>query len=211
MTPATEHPVLVLGTHNLKKRQELVELLEPHGLQVQTLEDFPAALEVVEDGNTFEENARKKASEQAKHLNRWVLGEDSGLVVPALDGAPGVFSARYSGPGATDQTNNAKLLAEMEGKTESRRNAYYVSFVALADPTGEVLATSEGRCQGRLRTEPAGSGGFGYDPLFEIREYHRTFGELSPVVKHALSHRGRALAQISSQIVKLLRPNQDIS
>ncbi len=127
---------------------------------------------------------------------QWALGEDSGLVVPALGGAPGVYSARYAGKQGDDQANNAKLLAELDKLPDEKRAAYYVCTAALADPTGEVKAVVEGRCHGVIIRQPRGSGGFGYDPLFEIVEYHQTFGELSARDKHALSHRGRALARL---------------
>src|SRR5262245_2303781 len=189
-------PVLVLGTRNRKKGQEIFEILGDLGLELRDLTHFPDAPEVVEDGETFEANARKKAAELARALGHWVLGEDSGLVVPALDGRPGVYSARYAGTQGDDAANNARLLAELEPLPDDRRAAYYVCTAALADPQGEVRAVVEGRCHGRIVRAHRGSGGFGYDPLFLIPEYHRTFGELSPRVKHALSHRARALARL---------------
>jgi XTP/dITP diphosphohydrolase len=199
-------PLLVLGTRNRKKGVELVDLLRPLGIEVRTLADYPSAIEVVEDADTFAGNAAKKATEQARHLGQWVLGEDSGLAVDALKGAPGVYSARYSGPGATDETNNRRLLAELEGTPLERRTAHYICHAALADPQGSIRATAEDRCQGRILFEPRGTGGFGYDPLFEVPEYHRTFGELGPAVKAALSHRARALRKLVPQIVGLLTP-----
>ena len=195
---------LLLGTSNRKKAAELAELLVPHGVDIQTLADIADAISVVEDGATFEENACKKAAEQAHHLRRWVLGEDSGLCVDALDGRPGVFSARFSGPTATDESNNRLLLEQLRDVPSEKRTAHYVCCAALADPTGQVRAESRGACRGRIRTEPAGHGGFGYDPLFEVVEYHRTFGELGPLVKQVLSHRGRAMRAIVPQIVRLL-------
>jgi len=197
-------PTLVLGTHNTKKRLELEALLAPLGLQLETLADHDAAIEVVEDGDTFADNARLKATVQAKHLGCWVLGEDSGLCVDALGGAPGVFSARYSGADATDQSNNAKLLAELEGVPHAKRRAHYVCHSVLSDPAGKVRAECHGECHGILRTEPDGTGGFGYDPLFEIAEYHQTFGRLNPAVKSVLSHRARALRQLVPQLQTLL-------
>lgn len=196
-------PRLVLGTTNRKKGQELSELLAPWGFECATLADFAERIDVVEDGETFEANARKKATEQAVHLGEWVLAEDSGLVVDALGGAPGIYSARYSGPAATDEANNDKLLAEL-GKTPlERRTAHYVCTIAVADPSGTIRAESAGRCHGRIRFARAGTGGFGYDPLFEIVEYHHTFGELGPLVKAALSHRARAVTQLRPQLVEL--------
>jgi XTP/dITP diphosphohydrolase len=198
-------PVLVLGTHNRKKGEELVDLLAPLGIQLVTLADLPDAIRVVEDGQTFAENARLKAGAQAAYLGRWVLAEDSGLAVDALRGAPGVFSARWSGPEATDEANNRKLLAELAGVPLERRAAHYVCHAALADPAGQVVAETSGECHGRIRLEAAGGGGFGYDPLFEVIEYHRTFGELSPIVKRCLSHRSRALRHLLPHIERLVR------
>src|SRR5258707_14861425 len=139
---------LVVGTRNPKKREEILEIL--HGLDVRLtdLTHWPVAPEVVEDGDTFEANARKKAVELAKALHRWVLGEDSGLVVPALNGRPGVYSARYAGKQGDDEANNARLLAELAPLPEDHRLAYYVCTAALARPNGEVQAVVEGRCHG---------------------------------------------------------------
>jgi XTP/dITP diphosphohydrolase len=187
---------LILGTRNRKKCQEIAEILGDLGLELQDLTLWPSAGEVVEDGETFEANARKKASQLATGLHQWVLGEDSGLVVPALGLQPGVYSARYAGKQGDDEANNDKLLAKLARLPPEKRAAYYVCTAALADPQGEVHAVVEGRCHGVIIHERRGHGGFGYDPLFLIPEYHKTFGELSSRVKHALSHRARALAQL---------------
>jgi XTP/dITP diphosphohydrolase len=197
-------PVLVLGTRNRKKREEIEEILGELGIDLQDLDRWPDAPEVVEDCITFEGNARKKASELARTLGQWVLGEDSGLVLPALHGRPGVYSARYAGKQGDDEANNDKLLAELRPLPDAGRAAYYVCTAALADPEGEIQTVTEGRCHGIIITERRGSGGFGYDPLFLIPEYHRTFGELSARVKHALSHRARALAQLRPVLRRLL-------
>jgi XTP/dITP diphosphohydrolase len=194
---------LVVGTRNAKKRQEIFEILGDLGLEIVDLTRWPDAPEVVEDGQTFEANARKKAAELAKALHHWVLGEDSGLVVPALAGRPGVYSARYAGKQGDDAANNKRLLVELAILGDDQRAAYYVCTAALADPDGKVLAVVEGRCHGVIVKDYRGSGGFGYDPLFLIPEYHRTFGELSPCVKHALSHRGRALVKLRHVLHKL--------
>ena len=188
--------LLIVGSRNRKKRAEILEILGDLGLDLRDLTSWPAAPEVVEDGATFADNARKKAVELARCLGQWVLGEDSGLVVPSLNGRPGVYSARYAGTHGDDAANNARLLAELAPLPDDRRAAYYVCTAALADPNGEVRGVVEGRCCGVLLRAARGDGGFGYDPLFLIPEYHRTFGELSPRVKHALSHRARALAQL---------------
>jgi len=172
--------LLVVGSRNRKKRDEIVEILGDLGLDLRDLTSWPDAPEVVEDGATFVDNARKKAVELARYLGQWVLGEDSGLVVPSLNGRPGVYSARYAGKQGDDAANNARLLAELAPLPEDRRAAYYVCTAALADPQGEVRAVVEGRCHGVILRDARGTGGFGYDPLFLIPEYHRSFGELSP-------------------------------
>ena len=196
---------LVLGTHNRKKGVELAELLRPHGFDLRTLADFPHALVVEETGTTFAENARLKAAVQARHLGEWVLGEDSGLSVDALDGAPGVYSARFAGAQATDESNNAKLLESLADVPLERRTAHYTCYAALADPQGNIQLEHADHCRGRIRFAPSGLGGVGYDPLFEVREYHRTFGELSPAVKAVLSHRSRALRSLMPKLLALAR------
>jgi XTP/dITP diphosphohydrolase len=196
-------PRLVLGSRNKKKLGELVDLLGDLGIELTDLSPYPDAPEVEETGETFEANARLKASTLAPVLGEWVFGEDSGLVVSALGGQPGVYSARWAGTHGDDAANNAKLLAELSGKSGDERSAYYVSTTALADPTGNVVAVVEGRCHGMIGTEARGSNGFGYDPLFVIPEYHASFGELSSTVKHALSHRGRAIAKLRPALRKL--------
>jgi XTP/dITP diphosphohydrolase len=168
-------------------------LLEPLGLELRSLADVSGPLTVEETGATFMENARLKAIHQAIHLGEWTIGEDSGLCVPALGGAPGIYSARYSDPNAPDSKNNAKLLDEMGELDGNQRAAYYVCTIALSDPSGLVCLEAEGRCWGRILRSLRGEGGFGYDPLFEIPEYQLTFAELGATVKSVLSHRARAL------------------
>lgn len=197
-------PILVLGTANRKKGLELAELAAPLGLAVRTLADFPDAISVAETGQTFAANAALKAVEQAKRLGQWVLADDSGLAVDALGGAPGVHSARYAGPEANDEDNNRKLLAELAHVPLERRTAHYVCHATLADPTGAIRAEAEDYCHGRILYDYRGGNGFGYDPLFEVVEYHRTFGELSPEVKAVLSHRGRAMRELLPAFRKLL-------
>jgi XTP/dITP diphosphohydrolase len=200
-------PTLILGTRNRKKLHELRDLLSDLPLRLTDLGEFPAAPEVVEDGDTFAANARKKATELARALRQWVIGEDSGLVVPALHGEPGVYSARYAGRQGADEANNDLLLQKLADLTGEQRDAYYVCTAALSDPEGAVEAVTEGRCHGRIIGERRGTGGFGYDPLFLIPEYHRTFGELSLPVKQALSHRARAIAQLRPAIIRLVLPS----
>lgn len=187
---------IVLATRNRKKRLELEALLRGRDIEVVTLDQFANVAEVVEDGHSFRENAHKKARQVAQELGAWALGEDSGLSVDALGGAPGIFSARYAGSAATDASNNERLLSELNDVPLVRRGAHYTCHAAISAPTGEIVAESEGRCWGRIRLGASGEGGFGYDPLFEIVEYHRTFAELGPELKKILSHRGRALRQL---------------
>ncbi len=196
--------VLVIGTGNRKKGQELGRLLAKVGTELRTLADFPHAIEVVEDGNTFAANAALKASRQAKHLGQWVLADDSGLAVDYLGGAPGVFSARYSDPNATDDRNNEKLLDALRKVPADERWAQFVCHICVSDPSGTIQAESEASCRGRILPKLDGQGGFGYDPLFEIVEYHRSFGLLSPLVKSHLSHRARAMTRIIPQLVELI-------
>lgn len=198
-------PTLVIGSRNAKKRDELVGLLAPRGIQVKTLADFPDLThEVDEDGDTFAHNARKKATEYAKALGQWVLADDSGLCIDALSGAPGVYSAHYAGKHGDDAANNALVLEKLAGLPPEKRGAHYVAMLVLGDPEGIVRAEARGECHGRILTEPHGAGGFGYDPLFEVREYHRTFGQMGPAVKRAISHRSRAMRAMLPQIVKML-------
>lgn len=194
---------LVLGTHNRKKGGELQHLLAPFEFRVRTLDEFPSAIKVVEDGETFAENAAKKAVQQAQHLGRWALGEDSGLMVDALGGAPGVYSARFAGVDGDDEANNAKLLSELGDIPLEKRTAHYMCHVALSDPAGQLRAQFYGKCSGRILSAPLGTGGFGYDPLFEIVEYHQTFAQLGVTVKSVLSHRGRAMRQLIPHLLQL--------
>ena len=191
---------ILLGTTNQKKIVELRPSLEPLGVSLVDLSAMPTSIDVEETGSTFIENARIKAIAQAKQHGLWTIGEDSGLCVPALGGEPGVFSARYAGVGAGDEANNDRLLDRMRGLQGESRAAYYVSTMCLATPDGECLVEAEGHCWGRILEARRGSGGFGYDPLFEIVEYHWTFAELGLAVKRILSHRGRALRQFKSQL-----------
>ena len=205
MSTSASLPTLVLASRNRKKSQEVAEILGERGISIVSIADFPQVGEIIEDGSTFAENAAKKASEPARLLSRWVIGEDSGLIVDALDGRPGIYSARYSGEGATDERNNQKLIAELRDVSLERRTAAYVCTIALSDPTGNIRLRAEGRCRGLIIDEPRGTQGFGYDPYFLIREHHRTFGELSSLVKHQISHRARAFAAFIPQLLKLFR------
>jgi XTP/dITP diphosphohydrolase len=204
--------MFVLGTTNAGKLREMTALLVPFGIPCRSLAEMPGAVEVEETGDTFSANARLKAATQARALGGWVLAEDSGLVVPALGGAPGVFSARFSGigppadGGSRDEANNDLLLARLAGASGIDRSAHYACHAALADPSGRIVAESQGACHGRIMADRRGAGGFGYDPLFLVPEYHRTFGELPAAVKALISHRGRAMRGILPAIVRSLTP-----
>ena len=197
--------ILVLGTRNRKKGLELAALFRLHGFDVQTLGDFADSVEVVEDGDSFAANARLKATQQSQHLHQWVLGEDSGIVVDALGGAPGIHSARYSGLRATDESNNQRMLEQLGDTSIEQRTAHYVCHMTISDPEGTIRAESEAYCHGRIRLAAAGNAGFGYDPLFEIVEYQSTFGQLGDTVKQLLSHRARAARQLIPQMRNLVQ------
>ena len=194
---------LVVATRNRHKKKELQDLLGPRGWTVRSLEDEPNGVDVEETGETFAENARLKASQQALALKKWTLGEDSGLEVEALKGAPGVYSARFAGAHGDDESNNDLLLAKLEGLPPDKRDARYVCAAALSDPNGRIMAEAIGFCRGRILTERRGSAGFGYDPLFLIREYGRTFAELGDEVKAVLSHRTRAIERLLPSLERL--------
>jgi XTP/dITP diphosphohydrolase len=183
---------LLLATRNAGKIREMRDLLASLDVQLETLFSHPEAGEIEETGETFEDNARLKAVHAARATGLWAVAEDSGLCVDALGGNPGVRSARYSGVHGDDEANNAKLLREMEGKTE--RRARYVCVLCLARPDGEVLVTTRGVCEGEIATAARGSGGFGYDPLFlPERIPGPTMAELHPEQKNLISHRGQGL------------------
>jgi XTP/dITP diphosphohydrolase len=196
-------PTIVLGSRNQKKIGEIRELLAPYGIPVAGVDQFPNVGDIVEDGASFAANAEKKARETALATGHWTIAEDSGLCVDALQGAPGVYSARYAGRQGDDAANNEKLLRELADTPAERRAASYVCHAVLADPTGAIRAAAEGRCSGRILTEYRGTNGFGYDPLFLVPEYHQTFGELPAVVKRHISHRAKAFERLLPQIVRI--------
>jgi XTP/dITP diphosphohydrolase len=203
---------LFFGTGNEGKLRELRRLVEGLGVRVVTPEALPGGLpEVVEDGASFRENAEKKARAFALASGRVALADDSGLCVDALDGAPGIHSARWSEaelPGALprderDRCNNDKLLAALAGRPKAERGAAYVAVLSLAAPDGTILASVEGRCRGRIGRSPRGGGGFGYDPLFVAEGRALTMAELPPAEKDALSHRGAAFRALRPVLERL--------
>lgn len=193
----------VLATRNAKKVREMSPLLVPHGFELLGLDQYPLAGDVEESGQTFAANSAIKAIHAARATGEWAIADDSGLMVDALGGRPGVYSARYAGPGCTDADNNSKLLAELSGIPEPQRGARFVCHLAVADPSGVVRLDVEAACRGRIISDRRGSQGFGYDPLFLVPEYHCTFGELSLLVKSQLSHRARAFQQLIPELFKL--------
>ncbi len=190
---------LVIATHNEGKVKEIRELFSRYYDTIVSLKDEGVAFEVPENGETFEENARQKALGYAEILPGCdVLADDSGLEVDALGRAPGVYSARYAGEDATDAENNALLLKNLSGVPEDLRAARFVCCAAIVRG-GEVI-TAHGACEGRILTEAKGEGGFGYDPLFFVEKYQKTFAELSMEEKNTLSHRGRALRELARKL-----------
>ena len=193
--------IIVLATRNEGKIKEFQEMLKDFPVEIKNLNDFGPIPEVEEDGETFDDNAYKKALFAAKVLGLPAIADDSGLVVEALAGAPGVKSARYAGEKATDQDNINKLLKELEG--QSNRKAAFECVLSIAVPSGPAL-TYEGRCEGEITLQPQGDAGFGYDPVFYYPEYDKTFAEISGDEKNRVSHRGRALAELVGEFDKVL-------
>lgn len=200
---AESAPVLVLASRNRKKMRELSALLQPYAISLKTADDFPEAPEIDETGDTFAENAKLKATGVAGAIRQWALADDSGLAVDSLRGAPGVYSARYAGVGATDQQNNDQLLKDLQDVADDQRWARFVCHLSLSDPQGHERLSVGESCRGQILREPLGAEGFGYDPLFWIPEYHQTFGQLGLTVKEFLSHRSRALRLLIPQMVRL--------
>lgn len=193
---------LLIGSGNLKKARELQDLLEGTRWEVKSLADFPAVPEPVEDGDTFEANAVKKAQYYAGAFAVSCVADDSGLVVDALDGAPGVHSARYAGPDHLDAANVAKLLDELADVPEARRTARFVCCAAFVSTDG-LLHTETGVIEGRIALAPRGSSGFGYDPVFIPEDHDRTFAEMPLADKQAISHRGRAFRKLREYLAVL--------
>ncbi len=193
--------IIVLATTNKGKKKEIQALLKGFPIEIKTLGDFGPIPEVIEDGETFDDNAYKKASFTAKILGYPTIADDSGLCVEALDGAPGVYSARYAGENATDQENVDKMLDALKDK--DNRNAAFKCVISIAVPTGAAL-TYEGECKGILTHEPVGENGFGYDPLFFYPDLDKTFAQSTIEEKAHVSHRGKALKQVINEMDKIL-------
>ncbi|MEJ2098373.1 MAG: XTP/dITP diphosphatase [Desulfobacterales bacterium] len=192
---------LVIATRNPGKTAEIRDLLTGFQVNIKNLDDFGSIPVVEEDGKTFDDNAYKKASFTAKILGIPALADDSGLVVEALNGAPGLLSARYAGENATDEQRCAKLLREMAGKVN--RRAAFECVISIAVPSGPAL-TYEARCEGLIVEHPAGQSGFGYDPIFFYPPLKKTFAQLTREEKGRVSHRGRALNEMKQEFDKVL-------
>ncbi|WP_151736594.1 XTP/dITP diphosphatase [Paenibacillus tengchongensis] len=199
--------ILILATKNKGKVREFEHAFAPLGLTVRSMFDYPQLPDVVEDGATFAENALKKSKAVGDALRLPVLADDSGLCVDALDGRPGVYSARYAGEDANDEANNLKLLGELEGLKQGEDTdqpllspARFVCALSLYDPADGRELTAEGSVEGWITSEPAGGGGFGYDPLFYLPEFGKTMAELTLEEKQGISHRGRALRLLTEKL-----------
>jgi XTP/dITP diphosphohydrolase len=192
---------MVVATRNQGKLIEFRKLLSGFEVDVKSLSDFGPIPPVLEDGTTFEENAYKKAHSTARVLGFPALADDSGLVVAALKGAPGVHSARFAGEGASDEANNLKLLRMMQGMAS--RRAVFECVIVIAVPRGPALVY-EGRCEGEIAHEVRGTNGFGYDPVFYYPAMKKTFGEMPEEEKNRVSHRGKAMAKLREEFGKVL-------
>lgn len=190
---------IVIATHNVGKAKEFESLFAQFQIKVKTLEDYPELGEVEETGTTFEENAKIKAETIANALGKIVIADDSGLMVDALDGRPGVYSARYAGEEKSDQKNNEKLLQELDGVEDEKRTARFYCALAVATPLEETNLVS-GTCEGRITYEPAGENGFGYDPIFYVESLGKTMAQLTKEEKNRISHRANAIRNLEEFI-----------
>lgn len=182
---------LVIASTNMSKVREFRSLLKPFGWDVLSLRDFPEYVAPEETGVTFQANAEIKAKSASSFLKKWVLADDSGLVVPSLKGAPGVYSSSYAGKDATDLENRLKLLTLMKNFQDTDRHAYFECCICVVSPDGEARSF-RGLCEGTIIEESKGGNGFGYDAVFRKHDYNKTFGELDEEVKNKISHRGKA-------------------
>ena len=189
---------LLIATTNGHKIREIRSFLKSFPqLELYSLLDFSEYIQPEENGKSFEQNASIKAKDAAKKFKKWTLADDSGLVVPALGGAPGIYSARYAGKGASDKENRKKLLQEMAGLDGIGRSAYFECCIALISPSGEEK-TFSGTCEGTITLSERGGNGFGYDPLFLKHDYNQTFAEMEESLKNQISHRAKALQKLKN-------------
>jgi XTP/dITP diphosphohydrolase len=195
---------LLIATRNKKKLKEIRELLESLNLEITSLLDYPDMPKIEEDGLTFEENAVKKAATIAMYTGKLTMGEDSGLEVRALKNKPGIYSSRFAGKSSTDKKNNLKLLRLLRGIPLKKRTARYRCSIALADKH-RLITVVNGSCRGLIGFRSKGKSGFGYDPLFIIPKYNKTFAELGEQIKHTMSHRARAIRKVRQVILRYLQ------
>ncbi|MFL7839245.1 MAG: RdgB/HAM1 family non-canonical purine NTP pyrophosphatase [Candidatus Promineifilaceae bacterium] len=198
---------ILVATHNQGKVTEYAEMMSGLNMNWMSLDDIGLIQEVEETGATFLANAQLKASEYAKMSGLLTLADDSGLVVDALEGAPGVKTARYGGAGLSSKERYEYLLAQLAGVAPQDRGARFVCVIAVAGADGRVLTTAEGRVEGFIALQAAGEGGFGYDPVFYLPDQDRTMAQLPPGVKHTLSHRGKALKAVEPRLKEILNPH----
>ncbi|WP_409251554.1 XTP/dITP diphosphatase [Bacillus sp. SCS-153A] len=198
---------IIIATKNKGKAKEFERMLSPRGYKVLTLLDFPDFQDIEETGETFEENAVLKAEEASAVLNEMVIADDSGLIIDALDGRPGVYSARYAGEKKDDNANMDKVLSELQGVPFNERTARFYCVLAIAGPNMKTR-TYSGSCEGKILDERRGTNGFGYDPIFFVEAKDRTMAELRPEEKAAVSHRGKALSQFESNLEEMLGDRQ---
>ena len=187
---------LLIATNNAGKVRELASLLAGVPIRLKNLAGLDGICEIEETGSTFRENAEIKAAGYAMQSGVWSLADDSGLEVAALGGAPGVYSNRYAGEGASDAAKMRKILDQLAAVPDAARDARFVCAMSIADDTGKIVFTAEGSCPGTLANQPRGTNGFGYDPIFVPDGFDRTFGELSGDIKQQISHRARAIKEI---------------
>jgi XTP/dITP diphosphohydrolase len=197
---------MVLATENRHKGEEIKSILKDLDIKIIPMTSFTDYPATIEDGATFEENASRKARETAEFFRKWAIADDSGLEVDCLNGRPGIYSARYAGENCSYEDNNKKLLAELKDVPEEKRTANFSTVIAVASPDGRLFLAG-GKIFGTIKEHTAGTGGFGYDPVFYIPEYGKTFAEISYEIKNSLSHRAKALQKIK-KIIKNLSNSQ---
>lgn len=196
---------IIIGSGNQHKIEEIKAFFSDLEFNFEGLDPDLDLPEVIEDGKSYKENALKKARQRARELNQIVLADDSGLSVDYLDGAPGIYSARFGGEDLNDEEKYLKVLKLLSGQPEAERKAAFISVIALVDPFENLEITVEGRCEGIIAEEPAGENGFGYDPIFYLPEYELTMAQISQSEKNKISHRGRALKKMKRRLKESYR------
>ena len=193
---------IIIGSGNKHKIEEIKSFFADLDLKFEGLNQELELPEVIEDGKNYKENALKKARQRAQELNEIVLADDSGLSVEYLDGAPGIYSARFGGEELNDEEKYLKILKLLEGQPQEKRGAAFISVIAVVDPFKNIEITVKGRCEGIIADKPAGENGFGYDPIFYLPEYDKTMAQLSQKEKNKISHRGRALQKMKRELLE---------